>query len=116
MADMPGYTRYLPKGGSKTFGASFEKEGAVKAGETLSNPDVILSAGSGVVFVGKIVNPTDFVDSENGDPIPAGKGVIARFDATNAVPGIYKVEWRANSSGGDKLRVIGKLIITDPVV
>lgn len=95
---------------SKTFGFDFSKEGAVIAGETLSNPTVAWVDGSpaGAPDIGApALLSADFIDSD-GTRIPAGQGVACRFSTIGGIaPGDYRVRCTVHTSGGDDLTVVG---------
>jgi hypothetical protein len=117
MAEMPAVTKIAQKGVNKTFGASFEKFGSVKAGGVLSLPECVIGGTHGVVIGVAEINAAEFQDDGDGDPIPIGKGVIARWDMEDAIPGTYRLEWTTTVTVAgvpNKEKVSGKLIITDP--
>jgi hypothetical protein len=109
----------LWKGENPTIGVSFANKGPVRGGETISNPQFQIQAGSGVTvdpFLHAQILDATFVDGGNGKSIAAGKGFRIRLIGESAVPGTYNVVATVDAEGGDVLKVAGRLLVVDPGV
>ncbi len=102
-------TRVLQVGAAaKVFCFSFEDDGEVTAGQTLSGPTISVTNGNPLVTLGAATVLTD--DFEQLDPggkvlgsVPAGEGVQASVTVAGATRGQCTVTCLAPASGGATL-------------
>lgn len=112
MARHPADTVYKTVREAKTVCFDFSNEGAVKGGETLSNPVVTFAEVAGLPVLGvPAPNATDFMNSD-GEEVEAGKGVVVKM--TGGLAGRYNARCLCTAQpSGDLLECPMLLVITE---